>query len=308
MRKIASIDIGTNSVLYSLFEIAGRRDLTEIHFARHSPQIGEKLKGARKPRISDKSYQKLSSILKTSIRHALEHGAEEVLIAGTNPFRLAENGRAIKERLDHDLGIPTTILSPNREACLSFLGAVGNLRSNQTAAVIDLGGGSTELIVYRGQKRQAFVSLPEGAVSLTEKFASEGAVDPNDFDRFRRGLARYKKRADRIKPYLKSRVILVGGTSSALALLKDPDFLKIKRNVVLTTDDLELFVGLLAGLNSACRKRLLKFDKKRAGIIFAGAFWLGWVFKVLDLRKAEATPRGLRHGLVLDRLNRPFTS
>ena len=70
--------------------------------------------------------------------------------------------------------------------------------------------------------------------------------------------------------------------------------------MVLTRSDAELFVNLLAPLNVSCRRRLLEIDKKRAEIIFAGAFWLGYLFNTLDIEKSRATSRGLRHGMVTD--------
>ncbi|MCP4569801.1 MAG: hypothetical protein GY841_19655 [FCB group bacterium] len=304
MKNIAAIDIGTNSVLYSLFKVESRSTINEIHFERHSPRIGRKLKNAKKPRIGEDNYRQLLTILRKNIRHAYAHATENILIAATNPLRLAENGKEIRDRLTRDLGWPVVILSTAEEARLSVLGAVGPLRKNQTALIIDLGGGSTELVVYRGGSRLAFVSLPEGAVSLTEKFESTGRVTGADIPVFEGKLTKYAKRLTKIEPYLDSSVTLVGGTSSALAFLKDDDFHRCNRDVVLTVHDLDLFVGLLAKLNLPGRRQLLEPDKKRGEIIFAGVLWLGWLFKTLGLKKAKASPRGLRQGLALDWLDR----
>lgn len=304
MKNIAAIDIGTNSVLYSLFEVDSRSIINEIHFERHSPRIGRKLKGAQKPHISNDSYRRLLTVLRKNIRHAGAHKTENILIAATNPLRLAENGKEIRDRLTRDLGWPVVILSTAEEARLSVLGAVGRLRRNQTALIIDLGGGSTELVVYRGGSRLAFVSLPEGAVSLTEKFESTGRVADADIPALEAKLTRYAKKLTKIEPYLNSSVTLVGGTSSALAFLKDDDFHRSKREVVLTAAELDLFMRLLAKLDLPGRRQLLEPDKKRGEIIFAGVLWLGWLFKTLGLKKAKASPRGLRQGLVLDWLDR----
>jgi exopolyphosphatase/guanosine-5'-triphosphate,3'-diphosphate pyrophosphatase len=302
MKTIASIDIGTNSVLYSLFEVRRKTKIDEIHFERHSPRIGGKLKGRR--RITDESYDTLRRILQRQVKHAVRNGAEEVLIAATNPLRLAENGREVKKRLETDLNCRVAILSANREAYLSFVGAVGRLESNRTAVVIDLGGGSTELVVYRGSKRLAFVSLPDGAVSLTERFDAIGKVSPENFPKFDNYLSRYDKKILTILPYLKHPITLVGGTSAALAFLKDRDIHRLRKRVIITADEIELFTSLLSELNLPCRRRLLTVDKKRAEIIFAGSFWLGYLFKILKIHKATATPRGLRHGMVVEYLAR----
>jgi len=300
MKKIAAIDIGTNSVLYSLFEFKGRRISSELYFERHSPRIGSKLAGQRRPRISEDSYLALNKILARNVRHATRNGADEILIAATNPLRKAANGPAIKKRLESDLKCEVIILTPEQEAYLSFLGAVGYLRKDRAAMVIDMGGGSTEFVVYRGDHRKVFHSVPEGAVSLTERFDSTGPVDPSRFERFEKYLSRYINRLDDIRRYLHLPIKLVGGTSTALAYLKDEHVLQRPRGVSLTGAEIDRFVGLLAPLNIGRRRQLLGIDKNRATIIFAGAFWYKYLFKILSVNKAVATPRGLRHGLATD--------
>ena len=297
---MAGIDIGTNSVLYSLFAVSGKRIVDELYFDRHSPRIGRALAGQSHPEVPDSDYCKLKKIIGSNVTHARKSGADQILIAATNPLRLAINGREIKKKLESDLGVRLDILSPDREAYLSFLGAAGRLREDQTAVVIDMGGGSTELVVYRGEKRLAFVSIPEGAVSLTERFNSRRKVNPDNFADFDSYLARYKKRLEVVREYLDHPIKLVGGTSTALAYIKDKNVLEKPRGVSLTGDDMSGFVNLLAAKNLAERRQVLALDKKRAEIIFAGAFWYKYLFNVLEVVRAVATPRGLRHGMVLD--------
>ncbi len=304
MLKIASIDIGANSVLYSLFEVRGRDKIREVHFERHSPRIGGRQAGRRRLMITKDAYADLKKILVRHISHALRNGTEDIVIAATSPLRLAGNGRQIRQQLQRELGYHVSVLSPEREAYLSFLGGVGRLPKSRSATMIDMGGGSTEFLVYRGGTRQAFLSLPEGAVSLTEKFDSQSKVAEDDFAAFERGLAKYDKRIDLLLRRLHGPVYLVGGTSTALAYLKDESVLMKRKGVILTRRDIEDFVERLGSTSLTGRRRLLKIDKKRAEIIFAGAFWYRYLFKVLDIKKARATPWGLRHGMALDFLER----
>ncbi len=299
MKKIAAIDIGTNTVLYSLFAVGGRSRLKEIHFERHAPRIGRRLAGATRPRITAERYRELHRLLSRHVRHAAGNGAEEILLAATNPLRQAQNGRAIARRLATELGYPVTILTPSQEAFLSFLGATGGLRHRQTTAVIDLGGGSTEVAVYRDGKQLAFISLPEGAVSLTERLGAARRVHPESFPHFDAMLACYDEMAAGVIPYLSNHTLLVGGTSSALAYVKDARFVHRPKGVTLTDHDLDRFIFLLADASLTERRRLLAIDPKRAEIIFAGAFWLRHLYRVLNIKRAYAAARGLRHGLAL---------
>jgi exopolyphosphatase / guanosine-5'-triphosphate,3'-diphosphate pyrophosphatase len=300
MKKIAAIDIGTNSVLYSLFEVRSGNKLRELHFARTSPRIGGGLYGNKKPVISNESYQELLAVLSRYVRHAEKNEASPILLAATNPLRRATNGKKIREKLQTDLGQKVQILSPAREAYLSFLGAAGSLENNQTAVVIDMGGGSTELVVYRGQKRLAFHSLPEGAVSLTARFDSSGRVDPARFSEFDLYLSRYNKKIKTIAPYRDNPIYLVGGTSSALAYLKAGSRFFSGGQTELTEPKLAQFVYTLAAGNLTERRRLLDVDRARAEIIFAGAFWLWHLYKTVPIAGARASSKGLRHGMALD--------
>ncbi len=300
MKTIASVDIGTNSVLYSLFEISGKSKLNEIHFERNSPRIGSQLKGAKKPRITKESYTSLLKILKRVVKHAEKNQADSILVAATNPLRIAQNGKEVKQNLEWDLGIPIEILTPDKEAELSFLGAAGPLSGTKEAMIIDLGGGSTEFVVYRGKKRKSFVSLPEGAVSLTEQFGTTNSIDKTKYEDYTVCLDRYKKQVLKIAKFTSGPITLVGGTSSVLAWLLDNDFHTNKAGKIVTRNDLRFLVDILAGLDLNCRKKLLTIDKKRAEIIFAGAFWLLYLFNTIEIRKAKASPRGLRHGMALE--------
>ncbi len=298
MPLFATIDIGTNSVLYSLVEARKRGRLNEIYFERHSPRIGKNLASKKSAVIDDDSFSALLKIMRRLVRHAKKHKANHVLIAGTNPFRKARNGKAIAEKLGNEIGQVVRILSPDDEARISFMGAVGTLRPDQSAGVIDLGGGSTEFVVYQGTRRKLSVSLPEGAVSLTERFKTESTVDTSRFGQFDKYLAAYKNGLQRIGTILPTKTLLVGGTSSALALIKFPDFIELNTPRPLTVSDINLSMRCLAPMTAAVRRKLLQADKKRAEIIFAGAYWLATVYKYTGLIKAEATPHGLRHGLV----------
>ncbi|MFH1699916.1 MAG: hypothetical protein ABIE07_04940 [Candidatus Zixiibacteriota bacterium] len=302
MKKLSVIDIGTNSVLFSIFDI--KDDAREIHFERFSPRIGENLRDKKNPRISDENYKNLLKIIRRLREFSIKQGVGKIIIAATNPLRLAQNGQAIIRRLETDLENEVRVLSPEEEAHLSFIGAVGYHRGNKFAGVIDLGGGSTELISFKGANRIAFISLPEGAVSLTEIFDAGSKINENRFYEFDNYLSRYNKAIASVKPFMAGRIHLVGGTSSALAYLIDNQFFKLKGGLDISRDSLNDMVINLAAQNLASRRKSLPVDKKRADIIFAGAFWLLYLFKQLNIKTAIASPFGLRHGLAREFVRR----
>lgn len=302
MNKLSVIDIGTNSVLFSIFDI--QNNLEEVHFERFSPRIGKNLKGNKRPRISDENYKSLLRILRKLKSFSAKQGAEQLIIAATNPLRLAQNGQAVKHQLETDLNNEVRILSSEQEAFLSFIGAVGFYRGNRFAGVVDLGGGSTELISYKGGNRKAFISLPEGAVSLTEIFDTRSKVDEKRFSEFEKYLSRYDDSIMAVKPFMKSRIHLVGGTSSALAHMLNSKFYDLADGLEISHSKLFELTKHMASLNLSSRRKLLTEDKKRAEIIFSGAFWLLYLFKQLNIETAIATKCGLRHGLAREFVRR----
>jgi len=172
--RIASIDIGTNTVLLLIVEINDFQiEVIEEHF--RIPRIGKSL--TKNQIIENDSIAELIKVLKEYQLICNELKVEKILCAGTAPFRIAKNSSEVIQKVYDETGISINVLTKNQEAFLTFLGGISNFNEyfdKSNFLVIDIGGGSTEMIFGNLNEVNFYKSYDIGAVVLKDKF----------FDRF----------------------------------------------------------------------------------------------------------------------------
>ncbi len=165
---IASIDIGTNTVLLLIAEIDLKdKKIKSILNVQQIPRIGQGLKKG-KP-ISKEKILSLLQILNVYNLKIKSYKCEQILVTATNAFRIASNSQEIISLIKSEFGFDTKIVSGEDEALLSFMGAFSN-QSNKEILMIDIGGGSTELTFGSNDKILFNKSFNIGVVSGTENF------------------------------------------------------------------------------------------------------------------------------------------
>lgn len=169
MRR-AVVDLGTNSAILLVGERTFEGDLRVLEERLETPRLGEGLGHHRE--VGDSAYLRARATLERFLECAQALGVREIQVLGTAVFRRAANGVAIAERLEQDTGTCVRILSGEDEALLGYEGVVGN---GPEAGVIDVGGGSCELLLpEQGTSSSspglAGHSIPIGALSLAEEF------------------------------------------------------------------------------------------------------------------------------------------
>ena len=171
--KVAFVDIGTNSIRYLAVSISPSGKFSILTRGLTAPRLGEGLSGSGRlrPEAISRTLKKLKKI-KTSLE---ARGVKEFECAGTEALRKAANARVFvagAEKLD----LKVKILSGEEEAELIYLGATRELNiKEKKITLIDVGGGSTEIITITKQDRKpTFLSLPLGCVRLKEQFGPGG--------------------------------------------------------------------------------------------------------------------------------------
>jgi exopolyphosphatase/guanosine-5'-triphosphate,3'-diphosphate pyrophosphatase len=182
--KIASIDIGSNTVILLIAEVdKSSKTIKNIFDLQFIPRIGEGLSQTNK--ISDNKISQLQDILSHYKKIAENYLCSEIIAIGTNAFRMASNSKEIVKLIDESPGLKIKIISGDDEAEYSFIGATYEKLRSSKSLVIDIGGGSTEISVGTNCKITHKKSLPIGVVTLkekyffssTEKFNMSGAED-----------------------------------------------------------------------------------------------------------------------------------
>ena len=293
---IGAIDVGSNSIKYLVAsvrrgrvrKIAVRSDITRLSGGLD-----------RTNALSAAAQERTLAVLRRFARDVAGHGARKIVAVGTEALRVARNGKSFAARCLKEAGVPVRIISGREEARLAYLGATGGRREKRIAA-IDIGGGSTEFMVGSPGRLRIDVSVPLGAVRLTEKhFASDPPALVERLSLFRavhEGLERLPRRLA-VAIGRAGTFLGIGGTCVNVARMVHPRGDPEGRRVPLET--LESILDGLAELTLARRKRVPGIDPARADIIIAGARILVESLKAFDIDGFTATTRGLRHGLIL---------
>lgn len=285
------IDLGTNTCLLLIAEAGGEK-LKALCEAQEIPRIGKGL--YETGIISEQSLETVVSIFTAYRKLSDEYGAERILAFGTSALRDALNSNEFIRRISERTGIRVIVISGKQEAECAFLGAVHDLPAGDYA-VIDIGGGSTELSCYEGDELQNN-SVDIGSVRITEKFFRNGS-DYNSAEAYvAEALARIPV------PGSRKKFVGVAGTLTTLAAialgLQEFDFEKIHGHV-LTREAVSELAGSLAAMNEQERSSLGSYMKGRSDIITAGALILKSFMSRTEADRIRVSAKGLRYGLML---------
>src|SRR5579885_2828188 len=216
MPVFAAVDIGSNSVRLKVARLRGRK-LLAIHEDREVTRLGEGV--FRSNFLSPQSMAETVRVLRRFHRAAQRLGTDSVRVVATSALRDAKNSQAFLEWVRSATGWKVEIISGVEEARLIHLGLVSGPRMDSAPILMmDLGGGSCELTVSQGGHIRDAVSLPLGAVRLTNEFLRHDPPRKGELKRLRGFVTReVNKVVDRIGHAKVKNVIATSGTAAALA-------------------------------------------------------------------------------------------
>ncbi len=216
MPTFAAVDIGSNSVRLKISRLVAHR-LVEMHEDREVTRLGESV--FRSGFLSPEAIALTVKVLRRFHRAAQRAGADSVRVVATSALRDARNSRAFLEWVRSATGWSVEIISGVEEARLIHLGLTSTLRVRSSPVLmIDLGGGSCELTISKKGHIQETVSLPLGAVRLTNDFLHHDPPRKSELRQLRslidREIRRSAERISHAKPHI---IIATSGTAEALA-------------------------------------------------------------------------------------------
>ncbi len=294
---LASIDVGTNSslLLVTRASEAGRLEIVEERFT--TTRLGQGV--AASGRLGDDAIARTLATLERYAARVEAHGVDWVGAVGTAALRDAANGQRFLERARQALGCPVEVVSGQREAELMVAGVQGALGALPgRTLLLDIGGGSTELVLARDGRVERLVSLALGAVRLTEAHLGEDPPTGAALDRARAAITRALEPLPR-ELLTVDRLVGTAGTITTLATMAlglehyDSDRVNaVELNLTGVRDTLE---GLAAAAPEE-RRRIPGLDPGRADIIVAGVLILEAVM-ARAARCLRVCDRGVRWGL-----------
>jgi exopolyphosphatase/guanosine-5'-triphosphate,3'-diphosphate pyrophosphatase len=295
MPTFAAVDIGSNSVRLKIARLVAGR-LHEIHEDREVTRLGEAV--FRSNILSPDAMANTVKVLRRFHRAVQSAGTDQVRVVGTSALRDARNSQAFLEWVRSATGWHLEIISGLEEARLIHLGLVSSLRVTASKILmIDLGGGSCELTISAKGHIQDTVSLPLGAVRLTNEFLQHDPPRKSELKRLRgfvaREIGRISSRIQRAPPGI---VLATSGTADSLAAVCRGLY-KIKGSAV-SRAQMRGIAKMLTRLPLDERRKLSGVGPRRAEIIAAGAVVYSEILHECQLRGFRYSPLGLRDGLL----------
>lgn len=295
MPTFAAVDIGSNSVRLKIARLQGGK-LRPLHEDREVTRLGEGV--FRTGFLTPESMAETVKVLRRFHRATQQIVTDQVRVLATSALRDARNSQAFLEWVKSATGWRVEIISGVEEARLIHLGLVTSPRVDRAPTLmIDLGGGSCELTVSQGGHIRDTVSLPLGAVRLSNEFLAHDPPRKGELKQLRGFIAREVNRVtDRIAKARVKTVIATSGTAAALAAVAS--HLRRGRNhrPLVTRAEMSKIAKRLARLPVAERRKIEGIGPRRAEIVVAGATVYHELLDRLRLKGFRYSPLGLRDG------------
>jgi exopolyphosphatase/guanosine-5'-triphosphate,3'-diphosphate pyrophosphatase len=284
--RYAIIDAGTNSIKFHIAE----RDT----------------KGRFRTVVDRAEMTRLVTAIAGMVDEAKRHGVRAIAAVGTAGLRIARNSTSVLDAIRARTGIAIEVISGEEEGRLAYLAVkqgLGLPAGTGSLVVFDTGGGSTQFTFGSESRVDERLSIDVGAVRITEKFGLANAVSP---EVLREALAAIAKDLSRIagRPHPDALVAMGGAITNIAAVkhaMKEYDA-QIVQGTVLELSEIDRQIELLRTRDAAARRTIIGLQPKRADVILAGACIIRTVMDMLGQSSLRVSDRGLRHGLLAERL------
>jgi len=305
--NVASIDIGTNTVILLISETdRSNNSLQPLHNEYRMPRIGKGLLSGGA--ISEEKLNLLYSIL-TEYKTIIEkYGCEKIIVTATNAFRLASNSKEISDSIKNKFKFDLNIISGEVEAEYAFLGALSGAEPAGSTLVIDIGGGSTELIIGNRSEIIFKHSYPIGSVIAAENYLKHSPPLPYEIEKLELKLEEiFKGMTEKSKP---EKVIAIAGTPTTLVCmvkgLREFEEAEIDGSNLATVDLRNLISEIKILLPEQIKINYGNVLSGREDIILGGAIVLREIMRIIDIDKVIVSSRGIRYGAIINYLKDNF--
>lgn len=307
MRTISVIDIGTNSIRLAVVRIDPNHDYRNLSIHKEVIRLGEGEFAHN--RITAPAMERGLLVLRKFADIARRFDSQEIVVAATAAVREAQNRTEFVERAKRESGVDVRIVPGVEEARLIYLGVASGIdMAGGTGLFVDIGGGTTEVIIGDKREHMMLDSLKLGAIRLTDMFMRNeiGAISDKRYKKivdYARGAASNAIR--KIRDIGFGSVYGSSGTIMNLAEITarrlNPDLTSI-RNYDLKYGDLAETITSLRAMPLEQRRNLPGINPDRADIIICGAAILDAIMSAACADSIIISDRGLRDGLVIDHL------
>jgi exopolyphosphatase / guanosine-5'-triphosphate,3'-diphosphate pyrophosphatase len=297
---LAAIDLGSNSFHMVLGRVVERQSVIADRM-KEMVQLGAGLDKDRM--LSEASQQRAIACLERFGQRVSALPGEDVIAVGTNTLRVARNGERFLERAERALGHSIEIISGVEEARLIYSGVMRDRAAkDERLLVVDIGGGSTELIIGEGAKPLDLESLYMGSIAMMQRHFDDGRINAK---RFRRAEVTALQELERVQGRFRrlgwSASVGASGTVRAVARVVHENGWS---NGEITRDSLKKLRDAVIDAGSLERLSFKGLSRSRVSVFPGGLAVLSAIFETLDVDSMQVSKSALREGLLNDLLGR----
>jgi exopolyphosphatase/guanosine-5'-triphosphate,3'-diphosphate pyrophosphatase len=308
----AVIDVGTNSIKLLVADVAGR-DVRPVHEESRQTRLGRGFYETH--RLQPEAIARTAEAVAEFAKTASENKAASIRVIATSAARDAMNPGDLTSAIERASGLKVEIISGEREAELVFQGVTTVPESAQAPLLLlDVGGGSTEFILGRGEHKHFAHSFPLGTVRLMEKFPHSDPPTRGEFTACRDWIKNFLQNEIRPKlepalqreagsKFAEIQLVGTGGTTSILARIESKleryDRARIEATQ-LGLEQVKAHRRRLWGLPLAERKEVVGLPKLHADVILTGVLIYEAVMEEFGFKQLRVSTRGLRFAAVMN--------
>ena len=306
MKSYAAIDIGTNSIRLLIAYVENGR-IIKSHKELETTRIGENVDKCGL--LSEVAMERSTKAIINFVQRVRQNGIYNIQIIATSAVRDAKNRETFIQKVKVATNVDIDVISGEREAYLGFLGVLkGSKHPEEKNLVIDIGGGSTELIIGDALGIHQMISLNLGAVRMTEKYITGDPITGEEMERLIEGIDTLViDTIEILKKYPIDRVIGIGGTATTLgAMYKKLEVYDRDQihNFDLSLQQIKDLGEIVASSTLSERRKLKGLHPKRADVILAGITILDRILTKLDVDSIRISEYDNLEGLVFEQLEK----
>lgn len=303
---VAFIDIGTNSIRLLVVRLNPNQSFTILTRQKQVVRLGEG--EFETDEISTEAMDRAVLVAKTFTELARSFGATEFIAVATSATRDALNQHQFLSRLRHEAGLDVQVISGKEEARLIYMGVSSGIHLGDTSGIfIDIGGGSTEIIIGDQRNYRFLESLKLGAIRVSNLFFPKdftGPVSPELYQKMQKYIRNTIVHTSKRIRLEKFRMAFgSSGTIINLAEITQRNLGKKEENggsLTVTHRDLKKTIELLCSVPLEQRKKIPGMNPDRADIILGGAVIIDTLMEEFKIAEVTTTLRGLQDGLLSD--------
>jgi exopolyphosphatase/guanosine-5'-triphosphate,3'-diphosphate pyrophosphatase len=308
-QMIAAIDIGTNSLHMVVVKIeATLPSFTIIAREKETVRLGDRnlITGELKPEVMMKAIACLGRF--KTLADSL--GTNSIVAVATSAVRESPNGKDFLHQVETEVGLSVDLISGPEEARRIYLGVLSGMEfNNKPHIIIDIGGGSTELILGDSEEPRSLTSTKVGAVRLTGELIASDPISETEFkylQAYARGML--ERSVEEVQGKLKigdsPQLIGTSGTIETIATIHAREKLGLVPSTLngyqFSLQDLRTWVNRLRKMTNVERATVPGMPEKRSEVILSGAVILQEAMTLLGVQSVTVCERSLREGVIVD--------